>query len=86
MKYKILVSYDTNKVFPSMGTIVNKVNDHMQGFGFSEKIFLRTELMEMSVITAERELTNEELETIVEKYTIMFSETFPGSNPEVKIV
>lgn len=86
MKYNILVSCNTNKVFPSVGSVVDEVNHHMEGFGFSEKLVLRSERVPMAVMTSDRELLPEECVKIAVMYAENFEKAFPGSNPEIEIV
>lgn len=86
MKYNILASFNTNKVLPSVGKIVDEVNGHMEGFGFSEKLVLRSTRVPIAEMTSDRPLFLEELAFLQCEYTKHFVLKFPESNPEIEIV
>lgn len=86
MKYEILVSFNLNKVLPSVGGVVGELNQHMNGFGFPEQISLRSERVPMAVITIDKNLTVEESQKIAIIYAQNFEKQFPESNPEVTVV
>ena len=86
MKYNILASFNTNKVLPSIGKIVDEVNGHMGRFGFAEKMILRSERVPIAEMTSDRPLLPEEILDLQCQYNKHFEAKFPGSNPEVVIV
>lgn len=86
MKYNILVSFNTSKVLPSYGKIIDEVNHHMKGFGFSEKLVLRSERVPLATMESDRELLFEERVKIAGIYASNLEAKFPGSNMEVEIV
>lgn len=85
-RYTILYSFNTNKVLPSVGNIVDEVNHHMEGFGFSEKLVLRSERVQLQELTSDIELVVEERDRIAIQCAQIFEKNFPGSNPEVELV
>ncbi len=84
--YAVLYSFNTNKVLPSVGNVVDEVNHHMEGFGFSEKLVLRSERVRLQSFTSDIELVVEERDRIAMLCAKTFEKTFPGSNPEVELV
>lgn len=58
----------------------------MEGFGFSEKLVLRSERMPLAVLSSDRELIFEELAKVANIYGENFEKAFPGSDPEIEIV
>lgn len=86
MIYRILVSFDANKVLPSVGNVVDEVNSHMEGFGFSEKLILRTERLPVASLTSSVPLNKEQLATIIAAYTTEWLKKFPDSRPEIEII
>jgi hypothetical protein len=84
--YILLVSFNTGSIFPSKGKIIDEVNSHMECFGFSEKLVLRSERIKMLDISSERELFLEEKVNIAAIYAQQFELKFPGSNPECELV
>ena len=85
MQYKVFASFNLNKVSSSTGSVVDKVNDIMSKFGFQEKLELRSEHIEIAVMTSDRLLLAEELQTIISVYEENFEKSFPNSSPKFEL-
>jgi hypothetical protein len=80
--YLIAVTCDLGATLPSVGEMVNEVNEHMASFGFQEKMLIRSQLCELKMAT-DRPLTDEEKATIHKDMEASFTEKLPQVKPEV---
>jgi hypothetical protein len=86
MQYSILVSFDLEKVFPSVDSTLNEINKHMKCFGFNEKLSLRSEQVEFGTLTVSSDILPETLLLMCNDFVKSFLEKYPDSRVEVEIV
>ncbi len=86
LEYKILVSFNLEKVLPSVDSIVSEINQHMQDFGFEEKLTLRSGKIHFATLTVSEEISLETVVQLQEDYRKILLEKFPDSRPEVEIL
>jgi len=77
-KYQIIVEVSLEKLLPAAGQTIDQINGFMAGFGFNEKITLRSEIP--LTVEGSRPLTQEE-ETLLIKTTL---ESMKNLNPSLK--
>jgi len=80
--YLIPITCNLGKVFSSVGEIVDSVNETMHGFGFPEKMSLRSEIVTMK-FTVHRELTMEEKLKVRQSIQEVYQERLPEQELEV---
>ena len=79
-KYNITFSVDLGAFIPEVGDLCNSVNETMQGFGFHEKMGLRSECIN-TALTVNEKLTQEQ-ET---KITSIMIQQFEAAQPTWKV-
>ena len=60
IKYTFDITADLGKVLPSVGELTNSINSTMNGFGFPEKLSIRSKIMSGS-IEVDKPMTKEEI-------------------------
>lgn len=78
--YDIRFELSLERILPSLGQVVDTANDFMHGFGFPEKLTVRSEPFVMT-LTVERPLDEQETEAIAKIIATGLREQFPGCDP-----
>ena len=81
-RLRIPIEVALEEALPSIGDIIHSVNDTMEGFGFSEKLTLRSTLFHFEV-TIERKPTTEECEKLAGILQSFFEQRLPQLKPMV---
>lgn len=80
--YLVSVTGDLGAALPSVGEVINEVNENMKSFGVGERMTLRGQLCEVK-ITTDRPLTGEEKVAIHRDMTTEFRDKLPHVGIEV---
>lgn len=81
-KFHVVVSVDTGKLLPSLGETLDTVNGFTSAFGFTEKVSVRTNLINTS-ITIPGEVTPEIEKVLKAKYLEVVTQQFPQYDPRI---